>query len=241
MRIQRIFALAFITGFSGAMMPGPFLAMTIGQVGAVGFMAAVWLLLGHAALELLLLVLLVAGLRVVLARAKVRGAIALIGGAALFYMGVDMIRNAAGVQIGMSGAVAAPAGELVLLGALISLANPYFTGWWATIGVGQLAHTCPQNNREYLAFYVGHELSDVAWYSFVAVLVVLAQQWLEGAWYHWLIALCGGAIALLALWFLYNGIMLVFNIRRPDGKLAAPGGQPDPRRACGRGDRQPEE
>jgi threonine/homoserine/homoserine lactone efflux protein len=53
MRLAKIFAMALLTGFSGAMMPGPLLALTIGQVTATGFMAAIWLVTGHALLELL--------------------------------------------------------------------------------------------------------------------------------------------------------------------------------------------
>lgn len=206
---MRIFGLAFLTGFSGAMMPGPLLALTIGQVAASGFMAALWLITGHALLELVLLLLLVLGLRVVLARPKVRGAIGLIGGAALFYMGFDMVRNAASVRLGLTHGEAMSAPFLLLAGAAVSIANPYFTGWWATIGVGQLAHTGPQTTREYAAFYVGHELSDYVWYAFVAALIVLARGVLAGAWYNWLVGICGVAVAVLAVWFLYNGVKLL--------------------------------
>ena len=215
MRILKIGSLAFITGLSGAMMPGPLLALTIGQVAAVGFAAAMWLILGHALLELVLLLLLIMGLRAVLTQGKVRGFIGLIGGAALLYMGITMLCSASTVELGMQGALAVPTIQLVLLGAAVSLANPYFTGWWATVGVGQLAQMAPQNNREYLTFYAGHELSDFLWYAFVALMVVVAKEFLQGAWYHWLVGLCGVLVVVLALWFLYSGILLTFNLRRP--------------------------
>jgi len=207
--VTRIFGLAFLTGFSGAMMPGPLLALTIGQVAATGFMAAIWLITGHALLELVLMLLLVLGLRMVLARPGVRGAIGLVGGAALLYMGIDMVRNAAAVRLGVTQDEAMSVPVLLLAGAAVSLANPYFTGWWATIGVGQLAQTGPQTRREYLAFYLGHELSDYTWYAFVAVLIVAARSWLAGVWYNWLVGICGVAVAVLALWFLYNGVRLL--------------------------------
>lgn len=217
---MRIFIMAFFTGLSGAMMPGPLLALTIGQVAAGGFMAAVWLISGHALLELALLLLLIMGLRAVLARPKVRGGIGLIGGVALFYMGFDMVRSAAVVQLagaGTSGAEAAPMSIpfLMLAGAAVSLANPYFTGWWATIGVGQLAQAAPRTPRQYLAFYAGHEASDYAWYAFVAVLVISARELLAGGWYHWLVGVCGVAVMLLAVWFVYNGIRLLRGCAEP--------------------------
>jgi len=207
--VTRIFGLAFLTGFSGAMMPGPLLALTIGQVAATGFMAAIWLITGHALLELVLLLFLVLGLRVVLARPKIRGGIGLIGGVALFYMGLDMVRHAAAVRIGLAEGQAMSVPMLLLAGAAVSLANPYFTGWWATIGVGQLAHTGPQTRGEYAAFYIGHELSDYVWYAFVGALIIGAREWLAGAWYNWLVALCGVAVTALALWFLVTGAKLL--------------------------------
>lgn len=215
MRLAKIVAMALLTGFSGAMMPGPLLALTIGQVTATGFMAAIWLITGHALLELLLLVLLITGLRAILILPKVRGGIALIGGVALLYMGIDMLRNAMDVEMSMTTGEGLSWWRLLIAGAAVSIANPYFTGWWATIGVGQLAQTAPQNPREYLAFYVGHELSDFAWYSFVALLVVVAMGALQGLWYNTLVALCGAAVTLLALWFLYNGVKLTLNLHRP--------------------------
>lgn len=212
MRLLTVAGLAFVTALSGAMMPGPLLAVTIGQVLSVGFGAVLWLMLGHALLEGVLLLLLVAGLRYVLARPRVRGGIGLIGGAALVYMGVDMIRHAFGVQITAEAAGAQPWWMLVVLGAMVSLANPYFTGWWATIGLGQLAQSAPRNRAEYLAFYLGHEAADVGWYAAVAALVLLARGWLEGDWYPWLIVGFGALLVALGLSFLYTGLRLLAGV-----------------------------
>jgi threonine/homoserine/homoserine lactone efflux protein len=154
-------------------------------------------------------------LRVVLCRPVVRGAIGLVGGAALLYMGIDMLRSAATVGLALVQKEAAPWLSLLGAGAAVSLANPYFTGWWATVGVGQLAQTGPRNSREYLAFYLGHELSDYAWYSLVGVLVIAARGLLQQAWYNRLVGLCGASVALLALWFVYSGIRLIVESRRP--------------------------
>ncbi len=203
MRILRIAFIAFITGFSGAMMPGPMLALTIGQVSVLGFWAAPVIVAGHAALELLVVIGLVLGLRVVLAKARVRGAIGIIGGAALLYMGYDMIRKAADLQLQADSLAALPWAKLMLAGAAVCIANPYFTAWWATIGAGQVAHTSPQTVGEYAAFYLGHELSDLAWYCFVAVVVVLGKQRLQ---LGWLVAACGVIVILLGIWFIYSGV-----------------------------------
>ena len=207
MRIARIFIIAFITGFSGAMMPGPMLALVIGQTGQQG-MRAVWAIVsGHAALEVIVVVLLILGLRQVLERPRVRGLIGLIGGAALGLMGADMIRSAGRVALQMDVAVDHfPWLKLFVAGAAVCVANPYFVGWWATVGTGQLAHSAPRNAGEYLSFYMGHELSDFVWYAVVGWIIVTGKAWLSQTVYTWLVLVCGIAIVALGLWFIWTGI-----------------------------------
>ncbi len=207
MRILQIASLAFITGFSGAVMPGTMLVLTIGQVSAHGFWAAPAIVLGHAALELFVVLALIAGLRHVLQNTAVRGGVGIIGGAALIYMGYDMLRNALGVQVELTRSEEAlPLGYLVLQGAAVCIVNPYFTAWWATIGVGQMAHLQPRTAREYLAFYLAHEASDFVWYSFVGIVVVLGARALNLAT---LVVVCGALVAVLGGWFIYGGVQCV--------------------------------
>ena len=210
-RMGRLTAMAFIAALSGAMMPGPLLVATIQQSAARGLDAAFWLITGHALLEAVLLVLLMVGLRAVIARPRVRALIGLVGGTALIYMGADMALQAARMQLSLEAAGQAAAYspvELIVLGAAVSLANPYFTGWWATIGAGQLSVMAPRTPGEFLGFYLGHEAGDFAWFLFVGFLVVTGRQWLtDGAW-RAAILLCGLILVILGLWFLGRGLAL---------------------------------
>jgi threonine/homoserine/homoserine lactone efflux protein len=215
----RFFLLSFITAFSGAVMPGPVLVATIQQTAIQGFKAVIGLMTGHALLELVCVALLVLGLQAVLARPRVRGCIGLIGGVALVYMGVDMIRSAWGLSLSLSAqtGVHYSWGELILLGALLSAANPYFTGWWATVGAGQLAHTAPRTALEYLSFYVGHEAADFTWYLFVGLLIITGRQWLTDGIYRGLIIGCACVLLMIAVWFLAAGARLTFTRQRSNG------------------------
>ncbi len=208
----KLFLLAFVTGFSGAIMPGPLLVATIGQTTVQGFRAVIGLITGHAILELVIVGLLVGGLHAVINRPRVRGGIGLVGGAALLWMGWDMIAHAADASIKMqAGQGAYSWAQLLIWGAGLCAANPYFTGWWATIGAGQLAHMAPRSLTEYLAFYLGHEASDYVWYSIVGLLIVSGKDFLlrNVTIYHGLIYGCGIVILLLGLWFVYTGIRFV--------------------------------
>ena len=209
--LPRIVGLAFITGFSGAIMPGPMLALTIGQSAVRGWDAFVWIVTGHALLEVVLVLLLIAGLRAVLARPAVRAAIGLVGGAALLYMGGDMLWHARGLTLDLSASEAAAfsAPKLMIAGAAVCLANPYFTGWWATIGMGQLAQLAPSRGSEWLAFYVGHEAADYTWFGFIGLLMVTGRHWLNDGLYQGLIMFCAAALLLLAAWFMVTGVRIL--------------------------------
>jgi threonine/homoserine/homoserine lactone efflux protein len=208
--------MAFITGFSGAVMPGPMLALVIGQTSAQGFIAVPLIVGGHALLEVVTVLLLIAGLQAVLARNSVRGVIGIVGGAALVYMGQDMVRSAAGVSLDMNHAQeAVPWLKLIFTGAAVCAANPYFVGWWATIGAGQMAHTAPETPSEYFAFYFGHEMSDIVWYALVGLILVTGRNWLSPAIYHGLILTCGAIVGLMGLYFIWSGICFATRRQAP--------------------------
>ena len=214
MRFLRIAAVAFITGLSGAMMPGPMLVLVIGQTSAQGLIAVFGVLVGHALLELVTVLLIIAGLQMALQRRAVRGAIGLLGGLALAWMGAEMIRQASAMALDPSSSQAAFGWwQLVVAGAAVCAANPYFIGWWATIGAGGLAHLAPRTPGEYLTFYLAHELSDLAWYTAVGLVIISSKLLLQPAVYSVLVLTCGVIILALAAWFIYTGAR--FALRKP--------------------------
>jgi len=75
-----IFATAFVIGLSGAVMPGPVLAVCISESAKRGARAGPLLVLGHAIVELPLIVALAWGLSEVLEQSMVAGIIGVIGG-----------------------------------------------------------------------------------------------------------------------------------------------------------------
>ncbi|MBN1868640.1 LysE family transporter [Candidatus Sumerlaeota bacterium] len=210
--LWRLALVSFVTASSGAIMPGPLLVATIEQTAVKGFMAAIWIVTGHAVLELAIVLLLVMGLRAVIARPRVRGTIGLVGGAALVWMGIDMMRHALGPSLSTAAQADAafPWYKLMVLGAAVCCVNPYFVGWWATIGAGQLAHAAPRRPAEYLAFFLGHEAADYAWYALVALLIVTGRRFLTDGVYRGLILACSAVVILIGVWFFFvDGRLLV--------------------------------
>lgn len=183
-------------------MPGSMLALVIGQVSARGFWAAPLIVAGHAILEFAVVIGLMVGLRAVLAKASVRSAIGIVGGLALIYMGYDMVRAAGNLALDGAGVEAMPWGKLIIAGIAVCAANPYFTAWWATIGIGQVAHIQLQTPVDYAAFYIGHELSDLSWYSFIGLVIMLGRRSLN---LQWLTIACGVLVVALGVWFVISG------------------------------------
>lgn len=214
---MRIVGLAFVIALTGAMSPGPFLALVIGQVLAQGPYAVVLLLLGHAFVEAVLVAGLARGLGRWLAGARARAALGIVGGGVLLWMGWGVAAAAHGASLARTEGVAMSAPLLFLAGIGASLSNPYFTGWWATVGTGQAATLGLRTRGDYLRFWLGHELGDVAWYVLIAIALTWGRGWLSDDLYQWLLRLCGAVILILGALFIGLGLRLL----RRGGKEAA--------------------
>ncbi len=110
---------------------------------------------GHAVLELLLVIAIVYGLGPFLKSPSVMGIIALLGGGMLLWMGVDMVRNSSGLSLNRQerGTHGKRRLHPVLVGILASLSNPYWTLWWATIGLGYLVAAMKYGAKGIIVFF----------------------------------------------------------------------------------------
>jgi threonine/homoserine/homoserine lactone efflux protein len=212
MRLGRLALTAFLTGFSGAAMPGPVLAATIWYAaGPLGFAAGPLIVLGHFVVELTLVLALAAGLARRLARpeAPLLRAVGLVGGLMLLLMAWDMLRHLPGLSL--AGVASSPQTlGPVPAGMLLSLSNPYFWLWWATIGLGLFGRAVAEGGRAGLAaFYSGHILSDLAWYSLVAGLLATTRHLLSDGLYRGLIGACALLLVVCGLRF------VALSARRP--------------------------
>ncbi len=68
----------------------------------------------------------------------------------------------------------------IISGAMVSLANPYWIIWWATIGMGYLMSAIKSGIAGVGAFFIGHILADLAWYSLVSFGISKGKKNYEG-------------------------------------------------------------
>jgi threonine/homoserine/homoserine lactone efflux protein len=216
-----IFVSSFIIGLSGALMPGPLLAVTIRHASRRGCAAAPLLVLGHAILEAGLLSLLLFGLAEWIRGEMAVATIALAGSITLLWMAAGMAKEARTLRFEPGAAPAAapgpgtaPGGWMrpVIDGIVTSASNPYWSLWWATIGLGYLLLARGQGIKGVLAFFAGHILADAAWYLFVGSTVSAGRGRFTDRAYRVVVGACAAFLVFFALSFGYFGVARLIRI-----------------------------
>ena len=195
--------------YSGAMMPGPMLVVVVTQSPRQGFRAGPLVVLGHGILELVLLVALVVGLGSILEHRAVKTGLALVGGAMLIWTAASMfayVRQGKATVEWQSDALGSGRLRTVGAGIVSSLANPYWTIWWATIGMGLLTKAYAVGIAGLIAFYVGHIIGDLTWYSAISGLIAAGRRFITAKTYAGMLLSAAVFLLGLAAWFVYSGV-----------------------------------
>ncbi|HSP56049.1 MAG TPA: LysE family transporter, partial [Dehalococcoidia bacterium] len=157
-----IFGTSFVVSLTGALSPGPLTTVAVREGVRRGFWAGPALAAGHGVVEGLLVIGLALGLNKLLDNDTVTATIALLGGGFLVYLGLRTVITAPkqelhleseGVPVGPAfpgGAPGAPssgvirampadaATGLAVSGIALSVSNPFWVAWWATIGTAYI-------------------------------------------------------------------------------------------------------
>lgn len=190
-------------------MPGPMLAVVLAESPRQGVVAGPLVVLGHALLELALLAALVAGLGPLLETPAVQTTLALVGGVMLLWTAAGalrfVLRNRSGVDWRADDR---PAGgwRTVFAGVWSSLANPYWTIWWATIGLGLLTKAYTLGIAGLAAFYVGHIIGDLTWFTAVSGAIAAGRRFITPRVYTIMLSASAALLLAMAVWFLVSGL-----------------------------------
>jgi threonine/homoserine/homoserine lactone efflux protein len=203
-----LFFSALGIAYSGAMMPGPMLTVVVTETPRQGAKAGPLVVLGHAILELVLLVGLVIGLGPLLEDETVQAVLQIAGGCMLVATGVSIVVAVARhtVSIDWEGSESGGRGRAVLMGIVSSLSNPYWTIWWATIGLGLLTKAYVMGVAGLVVFYVGHIMGDLTWYSLISGALAAGKRFITLGVYRVMLLVASVFLFFLAAWFLVSGI-----------------------------------
>jgi threonine/homoserine/homoserine lactone efflux protein len=203
-----IFFSSFAIAFSGAIVPGPVLTVTVSETVKRGFFAGPLIVVGHGILEALLIVFVVMGFSELINNTTFLGIVGVVGGLFLFWLSFTMLRDLKEIKGEFTGTVTTWGGP-VIAGIMTSAANPYWIIWWVTIGLSYIVISMKFGPVGLAVFFTGHILADLIWYSFISFLVSRGRQHLNTGIYRLITGVC----ALLLVFFgLYFGLWGVGNL-----------------------------
>ncbi len=203
-----IFFSSFIIALSGALMPGPLLTATISESSRRGAHAGPLLIVGHGILELTLVIALLLGLAPYLRQEKVFILTAFIGAFILFWMGANMLKSLPDLKLSLETKTEKHS-HLIMTGILMSIANPYWTIWWITIGLGYIIYSIEYGILGVLLFFSGHILADLAWYAFISAAVWKGRQLISNRIYRIVIGACALFLIFFGGYFAYAGFQKI--------------------------------
>lgn len=190
--------------------PGLVTTAIISQSPRLGWVTGPLVSIGHALLELLMVLLITLGLSSVLGAPAVQTAIALMGGLLLVWMGGGMLIGA------LKGKMRLPQGDLdqarldyprmLTLGMTASITNPFWYAWWMTAAAVYLLQAKALGFLPVAGFYFGHISADFLWNTTLSTVVGSGKKFITDRFYAMLINVCGLFLLHLAVRFLMSGI-----------------------------------
>lgn len=200
-----------LISLSGVMAPGPISAMAVSAGARRGFIAGPLISVGHAVTEAVLVVALAVGLGQVLRQPTVAGIIGVVGGVVLLWMGWDLIRSVwqerSAFDAASPDAGASPVRTgLVSAGVLLSVSNPYWLLWWATVGSATMLRFLEFGLLGVLVFYVSHISLDFGWNTFLSTVSRSGRQIMGDRVFRFVLLVCGVALLAFGVYFIVTGV-----------------------------------
>jgi threonine/homoserine/homoserine lactone efflux protein len=216
-----IFSFSFLVALTGAMSPGPLLTYTIiksVKTKRRGYLMGLWIITGHAILEMGIIILLLLGFSFVLKNITVVRIIGVSGGLILILFGASIIRDIINGNISTNflnsrnelnkdPGLAENKGieNPIFGGIMVSMSNPYWWVWWATIGFAFMIQFNISFKKwpKLIAFFLGHEAGDLIWYLLVSTLAFFGLRHMSRKAYYGILMFCA---LFMVLFGIYLGI-----------------------------------
>ena len=190
--------------FSGVMMPGPMFAVTLAKSYRSPW-AGVWIALGHAVIEVPLILLIYFGFARFFENNVVQLVLSILGGGMIIWLGFGMFRaRTSVVREGKDLPYSA-----FTAGILTSGLNPFFLLWWATIGSMLVMKFLEFGIGGLAVFTIAHWLCDLVWLTFVSVLVYKSRSLWGTGFQEWIFIASSLILAGFGIWFVVSGIQSV--------------------------------
>jgi threonine/homoserine/homoserine lactone efflux protein len=183
---------AGVITLSGVMAPGPLTTVTVGK-GNRSPHAGIGIGLGHSMVEIPLMIAVFFGVGRLLDLPYVRPSVALAGGLFLLFMAFGMLQAVRQAELAKKEDSRSP----VTAGVLLSLMNPFFLVWWATVGASLISRSIEFGLIGFVAFALLHSLCDWGWYFVLSTMSFKGGQFFGRNFQRGVFLACG----LLLLFF----------------------------------------
>jgi threonine/homoserine/homoserine lactone efflux protein len=197
--IIEMLTIGFIVGLTGALVPGPMLFVTIEGALKNGWKAGPAVVAGHAAIELIICMLIVFGMTTHIGEHEM-SIISVAGGIALFAFGILTIMQARSSSKIVQKADGVISGSFSA-GAFSSASNPYFWIWWITAGSALVLRSLEIGLLAAVFFVVGHWMADLGWFTFVSASMSCSRKRISDGVYRKVLACCGIFLMGFGAWF----------------------------------------
>ncbi len=208
-----VFVLSFVIGFGAVVSPGPVSAAIVSQSTRRGWIVGPLIATGHSFMELAIVALIGIGLTSFMAQMSIQTLIAILGGLLLIWMGGGMLNDIWRGKIHLTsvnpdeGEMSYP--QMIGLGMITTLSNPFWYAWWLTVAAGYLAQAQALGSASVAAFFFGHISADYLWDTVLSGVIGRGRQWITDTTYRWIIGICGAFFLYLGFQFIINGITMI--------------------------------
>lgn len=183
-------------------MPGPVTAVVIGNSSKSPY-AGLVVALGHAVIELPLILFLAIYAGNFMEIPLVRTIIFLGGGLMLIYLGIQMILSSNKEnKIEASHAAA-------FKGGIMTTINPYFFIWWATVGLTLILKSLEFSRGLFIAMILVHFSVDTFWNGLLGLLTYKSGVLTYPKAKHFFYIFLGICLFSVAAYFIINGLKLL--------------------------------
>jgi threonine/homoserine/homoserine lactone efflux protein len=196
---------AVVISLSGVMAPGPMTAVAVGK-GSNSPHAGALVAIGHGIVEFPLMIALLYGFGALLERDAVRAGVSLLGGLFLLVMGAGMFRSINRGNLASEGSFRSP----VVAGVVLSVGNPYFLVWWATVGAALITRSIDFGLLGFSIFAVAHWGCDFAWCYFLSALSFKGGQFFGRVFQKGVFAVCGVLLIVFGVKFIVDSVGVIF-------------------------------
>lgn len=208
-----LYATFMLVSLSGALSPGPLTAVSLSEGVRAGRWSGAKLALGHGLVEFPLVLAIAYGLGQFLQRPLVNGLVALFGSAVLLWMGYGLISGVLRRRLSLDAAASAPAPAMLRYGHVpggvaLTVTNPYWSLWWASLGATYVARTAGLGLGllAVVGLWFMHWLTDVGWLGGLSVLMASGRGLIGDRLYRGILFGCGLFLMGFALFFAWSGV-----------------------------------